>query len=60
MKRVAVIEMRVEISFTLCVCRTLMPLYDSDTGMLFIAGKVCFAFTHAACDDHKAALVDIK
>jgi len=22
-----------------------MPLYDSDTGMLFIAGKVCFAFT---------------
>jgi hypothetical protein len=23
------------------ICRTLIPLYDADTDMIFLAGKVC-------------------
>lgn len=37
-------ETVVEILVTVVyLSRILMPVYDSDTGMLFITGKVCFA-----------------
>jgi len=38
--------------------RTLMPLYDSDTGMLFLAGKVCPAIINTAFEYCKMASVD--